>query len=364
MSVVSQVIHGTEIRVPETLNRGRYRVETILAMGGQGYVLVAQDTRLANNRVLIKAPLYNLDLLSLGAYGFLNEKRKRYEAILYEISIARNLNELAQNVPRVVDYFEDDNLMLAGTYRTIGGQDTWKIGPSDETCRDLFVVYELLSAGAGRPRTLEDVIEERKGTLSEQFVLLMAKQIADVLKQLHNRINATSEDKADDPGLHQYYYLYQDLKPANILVTGEETGKHYFFLIDFGGVTRCDIRRLDNQWVTEVPPGAGAYTLGYAAPEIFQDQRHIDRRFDIFTLGATMFHTFTGEHPIKLMPDPTREGAPDFNFVKLNEYKILQDSGNPLIREIIFTATRPDPRKRYDSIEQMREDILLALGGS
>lgn len=47
--------------------------------------------------------------------------------------------------------------------------------------------------------------------------------------------------------------------------------------------------------------------------------------------------------------------------MQLNKYTVFQETGNPLIREIVFMATRPDRRDRYVSIEQMREDIVLAL---
>lgn len=367
MSMVSRSIHGIEIRVSERLCNGRYIVQNILAAGGQGFVLIAEDTRLANNRVLIKVPLYDQDLLSLGFHNFLEEKYKRQEDTLYyEVELVDALNRRVQNVPHIVDYFNDDNLMLIGTHHIIGGGGTWTINPGDEACRDLFVVYELLSAGQGKSRTLENVIEDQQGPLDDRFVLLMAKQITDVLVQLHERMEPIDEDRRNDPDLYQYYYLYQDLKPANILVTGERVDEPYFFLIDFGGITPCNLRRVGKKLVPEIPRGSGAYTVGYAAPEIFHKKEPIDQRFDIFTLGATIFHTFTGEHPSKLIPnfDPQKGSAPDFGFMQLNKYKIFQETDNPLIREVIFLATQADPRDRYDSIEQMRDDVILALEGN
>lgn len=360
MSELSRTLYGTTVRVSATLDHGRYVVESILAAGGQGFVIVAQDRRLAGNRVLIKAPLYDPTLLSMGSYDFVGEKQTRYDDILYEVAMVDHLNSRVQNVPRIIDYFEDDNVMLHGTYTIIGGGGTWTIGPGNEASRDLFMVYELLSSGQDPPRTLGDIIADQ-GPQDERFVLIMARQMADVFSQLHEWNEPEKDDLDEIPDLEQFYYLYQDLKPDNILVTGEEVGERYFFLVDFGGVTRCNVRRVDRRLVHEISRGTSVYTLGYAAPEVFEDKRHIDQGFDIFTLGATMFHTFTGESPTHLLPDAQQEGAPDFGFRRLNQYRVFQEAENPLIREIVFRSTRADRRQRYGSIEQMRKDIMLAL---
>lgn len=361
METIRQMIRGTAIAVPRTLNQGRYHVDSILTAGGQGFVLIARDVRLAGNRVLIKAPLYNLDDLALGEFGFKKVKRRRLNMVLEEIGMVDRVNTRVQNVPRIVDYFEDDNLTLQGTHKVIGGQETWSIRAGEPACRDLFVVYELLSGGRGQPRTLEDVILGQDGGLSERFVLEMAAQIVAVLHQLHWQISASEDEREENPNLERYYYLFQDLKPANIIVTGESDEEPYAFLIDFGGVVQCNILRGQGVEIE----GRGAFTQGYAAPEYFVDQRSIDQQFDIFTLGATMFHAFTGIHPAELVPDPQGTGgeslAPRFEDKLFNRVAKFREAQTPLLREIIFRATRPTRGARYRNIRQMQSDIRLAL---
>jgi len=349
--VVTQTVHSMQVRVRRTLADGRYEFERILAVGGQGVTLIARDRRLAGNRVLIKVPLHG-NSLGKGRYTFLREKEARHNLILYEVSVVRDLNNHVQNVPRLVGYFEDENAQLVGSYQF--GGESWSIQPGDDAARDLFLVYEFLSAGAqSRAVTLEDLIEQQGGSLEERFVLRMADQIADVLAQLHDR-------EEDNDGV--YHYIYQDLKPANILVTGDR----YFFLIDFGGLVRCNVKQKPDGpgEVYEIPYPTGAVTPGYAPPEAFdlQQRFHLDRTFDIFSLGATMFHALSGVHPIALLPDPSNtDSAPDFSprnvAAKAPHFQPTQ-----LMRAIVRRATQAQPGRRYRSIQLMRTDILKALG--
>lgn len=376
---IRRTIHGIEYRVLPGLDGGRYQVESILAAGGQGFTIVARDTRLANNRVLIKAPIYGSEQLGLGPYGFLDAKREHEAALLrHELPIVLDLNRRVQNIPRLVDYFTEENAQLYGAHRLLGGgSQTWQIQPGDEAARDIFVVYEFLSAGAkARALTLDDVITER-GPLNEGFVLRMALQIADVLLVLHDQVKAegggaeTNEDDDWDmgdeeawegfeapPRPEQYFYIYQDLKPANVLVTGDR----HFFLIDFGGVVRCTVSKTEGKKVAfTVEEGQGAFTLGYAPPERAERRHSYDHRFDIFCLGATMFQALSGVSPVQLLADPTNlDGAPDFSPGNLQRvapgYK-----PSALVGGIIKNATEANPQYRYPSLQQMRTDILRAL---
>ncbi len=381
---VRRAIHGVEYRVLPSLDSGRYQAESILAAGGQGFTIIARDTRLANNRVLIKAPIYGSEQLGLGPYGFTDAKRAHEATLLrHELPIVLDLNRRVQNIPRLVDYFTEENAQLYGSHRLLGGgSQTWEIQPGDEAARDIFVVYEFLSAGArARALTLDDVITER-GALDEGFVLRMALQIADVLLVLHDQVkveggvaeaNEGEEwDLGDEeawegfeapPRPEQYFYIYQDLKPANVLVTGDR----HFFLIDFGGVVRCTVSKAEGKRTTfTVEEGHGAFTLGYAPPERAEHRHSYDHRFDIFCLGATMFHALSGVSPVQLLADPTNlDGAPDFSPANLQRV-VPKYKPKPLVGGIVMTATcanldtRFEPY-RYPSLQQMRTDILRAL---
>ena len=377
---VWRIINDVEYRVLPVLADGRYEVEYILAAGGQGFTCVARDTKLSSNRVLIKVPLYGSEKLGLGPFGFKEAKEEQdYDLLDHEVPIVLELNRRVQNVPRILGYFQEENVQLYGTHRLLGeGGETWEIHPRDDLARDFFLVYEFLSAGAKtRAVTLEDVIEER-GALAERFVLRMALQIADVLAELHawQDVSPTEEGEEDElwvveekedfeddyqdvPQPEKYFYIYQDLKPANILVTGER----HFFLIDFGGVVRCNLSFDNRRPVFRIEDQTGAFTAGYAPPEFAENPHSLDWRFDIFGLGATMFHALSGVSPVHLLTDPMNpRSAPDFSWPNIRD-KAPDYGPQSLVQAIVFNATREHKLDRYRSIQRMRMDIVRALEG-
>lgn len=363
---VCRTIHGVEYKSLSTLNGGRYIVEYILAAGGQGVTLVARDTCLCDNRVLIKAPLYGSEQLGLGDYGFDGVKADRDLAILdQEVPTILELNQRVQNVPRLLDIFFDENAQLIGEHPLLGsGGETWEIQSGDDLAGDNFLVYEFLSAGAkARATTLSDMIEE-KGALDERYVLRMAWQIADVLAELHDQqdadpTNSKGDDNHDDdqPKPKKYFYIYKDLKPDNILVTGDR----HFFLIDFGGVARCNVSFEKGKVNFMVGEQSGASTTGYAPPEQYETPENLDQRFDIFSLGATIFQALSSVSPVQLMQDPMNlNSAPDFDPRNL-EKKVPKYQPHSLVQGIVYNATRAESKFRYPSIQQMRVDIIRAL---
>ena len=100
------------------------------------------------------------------------------------------------------------------------------------------------------------------GRIDEKTVTDWGMQVADVLDYLHSRPKPI---------------IYRDLKPANLMIDGN-TGR--VMLIDFG------IAR----WVTQEEKGVTAVgTMGYAPPELFSGR--VEPRSDVYSLGATMFHS-------------------------------------------------------------------------
>lgn len=85
--------------------------------------------------------------------------------------------------------------------------------------------------------------------------------------------------------LHRKNQIHRDIKPDNILVDGRGQLK----VADFG---------LGNDpRFTMIFTGHGVGTPGYAAPEVARDGQIPTRESDIYSLGATLFHLLTGQHP-------------------------------------------------------------------
>ena len=96
--------------------------------------------------------------------------------------------------------------------------------------------------------------------------------------------------------LHQRGIVHKDIKPANVLVNSA-TG--WVWLTGFGIASRLPRERQPPE-----PPEFIAGTLAYMAPEqTGRMNRSIDSRSDLYSLGVTLYQTFTGSLPFTAM-DP------------------------------------------------------------
>jgi tRNA A-37 threonylcarbamoyl transferase component Bud32 len=134
---------------------------------------------------------------------------------------------------------------------------------------------------------------------------------------------------------HSKKVIHRDLKPSNIMVTKAEGAK----VMDFGIAGQA----LDA--MSRVSRVETAGTFAYMSPE--QHLGKWDARSDIYSLGATIYEALTGDIPFR---------GPDFLAQKERSVfkpltEILPDC-NVRLNEIIVRCLKPDPKERFQTIEE------------
>lgn len=184
--------------------------------------------------------------------------------------------------------------------------------------------------------TLQKYIE-KNGFVQERQARIWAAQLADVLAYLHTR----------KPPV-----IYSDLKPANIIVCPDGQLR----LVDFGAALTRSFGA-DRNRVMAVTPGYGAPEQQGGIQQSGQDgsdytgaRVYVDERSDIYAFGKTLYYMVTGADP----------GRPPYAALPVYEYQpLLGDDLERIIRKCI----RQEPKKRYQTVEDVRKDLDSCVEG-
>ncbi len=147
---------------------------------------------------------------------------------------------------------------------------------------------------------------------------------------------------------HTRGVLHGDLKPANVLIRNDGEPA----LLDFNLA-----RSLDHQPITHV-----GGTLPYMPPESYRalmgQSVAPHGSSDIYGLGVMLFEFVTGRLPF---PSPRSSAAIDLEpAIRLRRESLVwkpQDSVSPSLRSVIQRCLAFDPDDRYESAEQLQEDL-------
>jgi len=175
------------------------------------------------------------------------------------------------------------------------------------------------------------------------------------LKTLLRRVRALSEDRAREIGAqvcevlayaHAEGIVHRDIKPQNILLTQDGQVK----VTDFGIA-----RALAASAITETGTVLGS--VQYLSPEQARGVG-VGRSTDLYSLGVVLYEAvagelpFDGDTPITIALKHIHEAPP-----------VPSRNGAPVSRQterIILKALAKDPRDRYQSAQEMREDLIGA----
>ncbi|HEX4963730.1 MAG TPA: protein kinase [Thermoanaerobaculia bacterium] len=188
-----------------------------------------------------------------------------------------------------------------------------------EDSGDLFIAMEYV-----RGRRLTDVM----GTLDWQRAVSLLGSALEGIEQAHRA------------GI-----VHRDLKPDNLILTPEGTLK----VMDFG------IARIAGGSANLTQAGLLVGTLRYIAPEQVRGET-VDRRTDVYALGAVLYQMVTGRVPF--------DAPSDFAVLKAQ----LEDPPPPPVSLVpgvpawlnraILRALEKDPAARFQTVEEMRTFLV------
>jgi tRNA A-37 threonylcarbamoyl transferase component Bud32 len=152
---------------------------------------------------------------------------------------------------------------------------------------------------------------------------------------------------------HAAGFVHRDVKPANILLTGEP-GRGTAYLTDFGltrGLESSQVQQLTGtgQWIG---------TLDYVAPEQLAAGR-VDARTDIYSLGSVLYEMLTGAVPFD--GDQMQK-----LWRKANEEPpALASAGSPHpFDSVLARAIAKDPERRFRSAGDLGRAASAAAGAA
>jgi tRNA A-37 threonylcarbamoyl transferase component Bud32 len=138
---------------------------------------------------------------------------------------------------------------------------------------------------------------------------------------------------------HEEGIVHRDIKPSNILLDKKGRVK----IADFG------LAQLIGKEAKEASAaGRPAVVMGtphYMAPEQVDRPGKVDRRADIYSLGVVFYEMLAGQLPLGRFEPPSRKAG-----------------ANPRLDEIVSRAMARQPRRRYQSANELRAAVEAATG--
>lgn len=139
--------------------------------------------------------------------------------------------------------------------------------------------------------------------------------------------------------VHGAGVLHRDLKPSNILMSGS-AGRWTPMLADFGLATTPDL-------VSESSRDALYGTPAYMAPEVLRSPHNVDRRADVFALGAILYELAAGHPAFNANSESLFQDIAEGRFERPGRYAVLSRE----LENTIVGCLQPDLAWRIPDIE-------------
>ena len=179
-------------------------------------------------------------------------------------------------------------------------------------------------------KSIKELLNQK--TLAPDEILEIAMQVCQGLISAH------------DKGI-----VHRDIKSGNIMVTTRGQAK----IMDFG------LAKLSGQTtITKTDTTMG--TVAYMSPEQARGET-LDHRTDIWSLGVVLYEMLTGGLPFK----STYDQAVIYSIINEDPMPVTESNQEvpESLNTIVKRALEKDPARRYQSIDQMLQDLQAVRNG-
>lgn len=258
--------------------------------------------------------------------------RGRHRMLGHDVAVKVMKRDASRDQSLVARFLREARISAQIRHRNIARVEDFGTTPEGKP----FLVMELLSGV-----TIEDLIE-RGDRVDRARVLTIARHVG------------AACDVAHAQGI-----VHRDLKPANCFLLRDEDGADLVKVLDFG-VAKVS----DGLLATQHAPG-GFSLIGtpvYMSPEQARGDVQVDRRSDLWSLGAMLYELLTGRLPFQgdslphlLLAIQTEAFAPP---------SALDRALSPSVDAWAARALARDPAQRFQSGRELADALAIALASA
>ncbi len=277
--------------------RERYRLGSIMGVGGFGITYAAEDLML-ERKVAIK------EYYPMGIVARNSDKSVQVISEYYADSFAHGIDRFLQEARDVAKFSNNPNVVSVTDFFRENGT--------------AYMVMEYLN-GRTLKEYLDENMKEQGGISGDPMVLRVSYAMMKILSEVH------------EAGI-----VHRDIAPDNIFVCDDSTIK----LLDFGAA---------KTYGEEMGTASVVMKQGYTPVEQYSRDGKIGPWTDVYAFGAMLYYMVTGTRP--------QESIDRLMEDKLVEPKILNPDVSDHMNHVILKAMAIRWEDRYRDMGELRADF-------